>query len=114
MSESRRCTRRPPSAALLALAALCVTSATAAAQVVPPGRDADKQEQGRRKRQDERRPRADDALRGVDRSAVPPKGDVEMPRGLRARLDSRYAGVTMTAQEKTILKTLDSTITILL
>lgn len=55
-----------------------------------------------------------DALRGVERAALIPKGDVEYPRDWRARTKDRKhaSAVPMTAREKAILQALDTPISV--
>jgi hypothetical protein len=54
------------------------------------------------------------ALQGVDRSAVPPTGDITFPKDWKEKTASRKpaSAVRMTAREKAILRALDSPITV--
>jgi hypothetical protein len=50
--------------------------------------------------------------RDIDRSSTPPSGDVEFPKDFRERTKNRGSGTPLTAKEKTILKALDTPITV--
>jgi hypothetical protein len=62
----------------------------------------------------ERERRTSGALRDVDKTALPPKGDVEFPRDWKARTQDRknMNEVPLTAKERAILRALDSTISV--
>jgi hypothetical protein len=67
-----------------------------------------------RQLQNERERRSYDALRDVDKTALPPKSDYELPRDWKARTQTRKGSndLPLTAKERQILRTLDSTISV--
>jgi hypothetical protein len=67
-----------------------------------------------RQLQSERERRTNDALREVDRTALPPKSDFTLPKDWKARTQNRKGSndVPLTAKERVILRTLDSTISV--
>src|SRR5262249_4139738 len=67
-----------------------------------------------RQLQAERERRTNDALREVDRTAVVPKNDFELPKGWRARTQKRKGSndIPLTDKERAILRTLDSTVSV--
>jgi type II secretory pathway component GspD/PulD (secretin) len=52
------------------------------------------------------------AYRDIDKSALPPKGDIEYPADWKERTKGRTATVQLTAKEKEILKTLSTPISV--
>jgi hypothetical protein len=52
------------------------------------------------------------AMREVDKSALPPVGDYELPKDWKEKTKRRTAGPVMTAKEKAILQALDTPITV--
>jgi hypothetical protein len=67
-----------------------------------------------RQLQTERERRTNDVLRAVDRTALLPKSDFELPRGWKARTQNRKGlnDVPLTTKERVILRTLDSTLSV--
>ena len=67
-----------------------------------------------RQLQNERERRGNDALREVDKTALLPKSDYELPRDWKARTQTRKGSndLPLTAKERQILQTLDSTISV--
>jgi hypothetical protein len=67
-----------------------------------------------RQLQSERAQRSNDALRSVDQTAVVPKSDFELPKNWKARTQKRRGSndVPLTAKERKILRTLDSTLSV--
>jgi hypothetical protein len=52
------------------------------------------------------------AMRGVEKSALPPVGDYELPKDWKEKTKRRTAGPVMTAKEKAILQALDTPINV--
>jgi hypothetical protein len=66
-----------------------------------------------RQLQTERDRRSTSTLRDVDKTALPPKGDMEFPKDWKERTKNRTTiTVKMTTKERTILRTLDSEISV--
>lgn len=67
-----------------------------------------------RQLQSERERRTQDALREVDRTALAPRNDFELPKDWKARVQNRRGSndIPLTAKERTILRALDATLSV--
>src|SRR5438270_177060 len=65
-----------------------------------------------RQLQSERERRTNDALRAVDRTALAPRSDFELPKDWKARTQTRKGSndISLSVKERTILRKLDSTL----